>query len=320
MALRFNRRSLLRGLVGGSAIGVGLPALNIFLHGNGLAWADGSRLPTRFGTYFWGLGLTDTPQGGTRWAPKKTGKGYEETPELKSFADIRHKVSVFSGFRVIGDGKPNIVHWSGHTSILSGFAPGLDRQMDGPSFDTKVGDFLGASSRFRQIDLSACGLASANYSTRTGRTFATPELTPISLYSRLFGEGFQDPNDANWKPSPDVMVRRSVLSGIADQRQALLADVGKEDQQKLDQYFTSIREVENELSLQLQQPEKCESCVVPKRPDPTPKAVTLDVVNGNAKMMAKLLAMGLACDQTRVFNMVHSPGSSITYMAGDTKT
>lgn len=36
--------------------------------------------------------------------------------------------------------------------------------------------------------------------------------------------------------------------------------------------------------------------------------------------MARLLAMGLACNQTRVFNMVHTPGSSNTYIGGETKT
>lgn len=48
---------------------MGIPALDIFLDGNGQAWADGAKLPVRFGTYFWGLGLTDTPTGGTRWVP-----------------------------------------------------------------------------------------------------------------------------------------------------------------------------------------------------------------------------------------------------------
>jgi hypothetical protein len=43
------------------------------------------------------------------------------------------------------------------------------------------------------------------------------------------------------------------------------------------------------------------------------------VVNANTKVMARLLAMGLACNQSRVFNFVHTPGSSETYVAGETK-
>ena len=51
------------------------------------------------------------------------GPGYEITPELQSLERVKDKVSVFSGFRAIRDGRPNLVHWSGHASILSGIAP-----------------------------------------------------------------------------------------------------------------------------------------------------------------------------------------------------
>ena len=319
MTRRFNRRSILRGAIAGGVATLGIPALDAFLDINGKAWADGARLPVRFGTFFWGLGLTDTPTG-SRWVPARTGHGYELTPELMSLGKLKDKVSVFSGFRAIGDGKPNIVHWSGHASILSGVAPAKNGLMDAPTFDTKVADTLGATSRFKKIDLSATGQIAANYSTRTGKSFATPETTPLALYNRLFGEGFQDPNDPNWKPSPEILLRKSVLSAVAEERAALMADVGYTDRVKLDQYFTSLREVEHQLALQLERPDECEACVVPDAPPETARSVIVDVVNDNCRMMARLLAMGLACNQTRVFNMVHSPGTSITYIAGDDKT
>ena len=318
-SLPFNRRSLLRGLVGGAGVVVGLPALDIFMDNHGVAWADGAKLPTRFGTYFWGLGLTDTPTGGTRWVPTKTGPGYEVTPELESIGKLKDKVSVLSGFRVIGDGKPNIVHWSGHASILSGVAPVITGKMEAPTLDTQVADALGGATRFKVVDLSASGKP-VSYSTRNGTGFATPETSPLALYTRLYGEGFQDPNSPDWKPDPNIMLRQSVLSAVADQRQALMAGLGKADQAKMDQYFTSLREMENQLQIQLQKPEKCEACVIPKKPEEGKKSASIDVVNANTKAMAKLLAMGLACNQTRVFNLVHTPGSSETYLAGSSKT
>lgn len=320
MTSRFSRRSIMRGLLGGVGVCVGIPALDAFLDDHGEAWADGSPLPVRFGTYFWGLGLTDTPAGGSRWVPAKVGAGYEATPELKSFADLRHKVSVFSGFRVIGDGKPNIVHWSGHAGILAGGAPGTNGVMEGPSFDTRIADALGATTRFKQIDLSPNGERTANYSTRNGRTFSTPETSPIALYSRLFGEGFQNPNDPNWKPSQDIMLRKSALSAVSEQRNALMAEAGAADRAKLDQYFTSLRELEKQLEMQLQRPEPCEACIIPDRPADGPTSVIVDVVNANSKSMARLLAMGLACNQSRVFNFVHTPGLSTAYIGGETKT
>ncbi len=320
MTMKFNRRSMLRGVLGGAAVGVGLPALDAFLNGNGTAWADGAKFADRFGTYFWGLGLTDTPAGGTRWVPKTIGSGYEITPELESIADLKDKVSVFSGFRVIGDGKPNVVHWSGHAAILSGVAPAKSNVMDGPSFDTRVADVLGATTRFKAVDLSASGDVSASYSTRTGHSFATPETSPLALYTRLFGEGFQDPNDPNWRPNPEIMLRQSILSVVSEQRRSLNASLGHADQVKLDQYFTSLREIENQLAIQLERPEACEACVIPDAPEDTGVGLTVDVVEQNCITMARLLAMGLACNQTNVFNMVHTPGFSTTYVRGETKT
>ena len=318
MTMRFDRRSLLRGALRGTAVCVALPALDIFLDNSGTAWASGAKLPTRFGTYFWGLGLTDTPAGGSRWVPKTIGAGYEITPELEPLRAVKDKVSVFSGFRVIGDGKPNVVHWSGHASILSGIAPSATNRMEGPSFDNAVADAIGTGTRFKSLEMSASGKV-VSYSTRTGTSYATPEITPTALYTRIFGQGFQDPNSPDWKPDPSVMLRQSVLSAVTDQRKALMAGVGKADQVKLDQYFTSLREIENQLAIQLERPAKAEACQVAKAPKDGPKAASIDVVNANTKTMAQLLAMALACNQTRVFNFVHTPGSSETYVAGETK-
>jgi hypothetical protein len=320
MSLPFNRRSFLRGLLSGTAVCVAVPILDRFLDGKGLAFADGAKLPVRFGTYFWGLGLTDTPTGGTRWVPTKTGPGYEIMPELEFLKPVKDKVSVFSGFRAIGDSRANLVHWSGHASILSGIAPAVPGRFDGPSFDTRIADAIGASTRFKTIDIDASmSRQPVSYSTRTGATFATPETTPLALYTRLFGAGFQDPNSDNWKPDPSIMLRQSVLSAVKDQRQALMAGAGKADQIKLDQYFSSVRDMENQLAIQLQKPEKCEACVVPPAPKEKPRGASVDVVQANTKTMAKLLAMGLACNQTRVFNFVHTAGLSETYFAGQSK-
>jgi len=319
MSSTFSRRTIMKGMVGGAAVYVGIPTLDMFLDGNGEAYADtGVRLPVRFGTYFWGLGLTDTPAG-SRWVPKTKGPGFEITPELTSLTPVKDKVSVFSGFRVIGDGRPNAVHWSGHATILSGVAPLRGGQMDGPSFDTRIADAIGVGTRFKSIEVSANGKP-VSYSTRTGRTFATPEPTPIALYHRLFGPGFQDPNSPNWQPDPSIMLNQSVLSGVSEQRRALLAQVGKSDQVKLDQYFTSLREMENQLAIQLQRPAKAEACVIPAKPKDEPmKSASVDVINANSKAMARLLAMAMACNQTKVFNFVHTPGQSETYIAGDSK-
>src|SRR5260370_12224573 len=98
-----------------------------------------------------------------------------------------------------------------------------------------------------------------------------------------------------------------------------MAGGGKSDQVKLDQYFTSVREMENQLATQLQKPEKCEACVVPPAPKETSRSASVDSVRANTKAMAKLLALGLACNQTRVFNFVHTAVLFETYAPPETK-
>ena len=207
MSFRLNRRSLLRGMIGGASVSLGLPLLDSLLNENGTAFADGTPIPVRFGTYFWGLGLTDTPAGGTRWVPRTTGPGYEITPELEAIAALKDKVSVFSGYRAIPDSRPNLVHWSGHAAILSGVAPAASSRFDGPSLDTRIADAIGNTTRFKVLDIDASvSRRPISYSTRSGSTFASPDVTPLDLYNRLFGDGFQDPNSDNWKPDPNIML------------------------------------------------------------------------------------------------------------------
>ena len=313
MATKFNRRSVLRGVLGGAAIGVAIPALDSFLNGNGLAYADGSKLPIRFGTYFWGLGLTPG-----RWIPTKVGADYDLLPELESLGELKKKVTVFSGFNTITDGKPNLVHWTGHAGILTGVAPAKDKLFDRPSFDVAVADAIGGGTRFRSIDITPFGNERLSYSTRTGSSFNTPDATPLALYNRLFGAGFQDPNSGDWKPDPQVTLNQSVLSAVSEERKSLMASVGASDRAQLDQYFTSLRAMEQQLAVELQRPARAEACVVPKSPGEQPVSGRIDVVNKNNKLMAELMAMALACNQTKVFNVVHTSSTSEAYLPGDT--
>src|SRR6185503_10957612 len=79
----FNRRRVLRGMVGGSAVTVALPLLNVFLNGNGDALADGKPMPIRFGTWYWGLGMAKSI-----FVPKTTGANWEITEELESLKGV----------------------------------------------------------------------------------------------------------------------------------------------------------------------------------------------------------------------------------------
>src|SRR5215470_11503074 len=96
---QISRRTVLRGMLGGAAVSVGLPLLDCFLNDNGTALAQGSPLPVRFGTWFWGCGMNPD-----RWVPTSEGRDYELSPELQALAPVREQVSVLSGFNTILDG------------------------------------------------------------------------------------------------------------------------------------------------------------------------------------------------------------------------
>lgn len=309
---KLTRRSMMRGvLAGGVGVTVGVPLLDCFLNSNGTALASGAPLPVRFGTYFWGLGMTAGPD---RWVPK--GPTFTAMPETAMAEGLESKMTVFSGFRVHMDGRSNVQHHTGNAAILSGVAPRAGRVFDGASFDTAVADELGRGARFRSLELTPFG-GTLSYSTRNGTSFSTPESSPISLYTRIFGEGFQDPNSDSWTPSRDAMLRKSVLSAITEQRQDLMKAVGASDRSRLDQYYTSLREAEEQLSAELVKPAKAEACVVPTAPEESARSAQIDVVNANNRLMAQLMAMALSCNQTRVFNVVHTSAGSGAFLPND---
>jgi hypothetical protein len=318
MTSPLSRRSfIMRGALGGTAVTVGVPLLDLFLNDSGTAFAatvGGGRLPVRFGTWFWGCGMI--PE---RWVPKATGTGYDLPPQLAPIKPVQEHVSVLSGFDVMLDGKANLPHISGNTAVRTGEASETWQGIGGPTFDVLISDVIGSGSYFRALDLSLDGNPQTSYSFRNGASMNAAVPSPVELYQKIFGPDFHDPNTADFKPDPRYMVRRSVLSGVTEQRRALLARVGAADRARLDQYFTSVREMEDKLALQLQKPPPAEACVRPAAPVAVRGDITdLGVRKANHKLMTQLLGMALACNQTRAFNMSFDTAAAELRRTGDT--
>ncbi len=317
MAFDLTRRTAMKGLLaGGAAVNVALPLLDVFLDGNGQAMAaTGAPVPVRFGTWFWGLGVNPS-----RWFPSTAGANYDLKPELAPIKALQSKINILGNFNVLLDGAPNLPHSSGGPAIRTGRALTAERGLPGESFDVTIGDRIGARSRFRSLEVSASGDPRNSLSGRGGGNLNPSEGSAAGLYQRLFGLGFTDPNSATFTPDPKVMARRSVLSAIGEQRQALDRAVGAADRQKLDQYYTSIRQLENQLEVELTKPEPLQACMVPKAV--AERAVNAEIENvvANHALMADLLVMALACDQTRVINVMFNNGASSLTRIGSTIT
>ena len=144
--MKLHRRMLLRGMFQGAGAMVALPLLDCFLDGNGTALADGTPIPTRFGTFFWGCGLTKQlflpketaarTQGETEAAYLKRLAAYEDTPQLAALKPYRAKFNLLSGYRAYVDSKPNIQHWSGNAAISTGVLPTASNPTSASRFTT----------------------------------------------------------------------------------------------------------------------------------------------------------------------------------------
>ena len=308
----WTRRRALRGMLAGGAVTVALPIFDCLLNDSGTAFADtGAPLPTRFGSWFWGLGI-----GENDWVPKQTGTDYELPVEFDALQPFKKKLNLFSGGEVFLDGQANQTHFTGVQGFMTGKVTGSGDYFS--SIDTIIGDVISGPMRFRSIEVSCDGDPKASWSARaSGKQPA--EVSPLALYTNVFGPEFTDPNAAVFVPDPKVMVRRSVLSGINDERSSLNKRLGSGDRAKLDYYFTSLRALEQKLDVQLEKPQPLPSCSKPEEPkkdDGKPVSLAVDAM-ARHDLFCAILAHALACGQTRVVNLSITQGMSGLRVEGD---
>ena len=300
-----SRRSVLKGVLGGAAVSVSLPLLECFLNENGTAYAaSGQALPPCFGTWFWGLGLTPG-----HWVPSKTGKDWELPEHIAVLKPVQGKLNLFSGTQVFLDGKVNQNHFSGAQCQMTGMVSRTGSEYT-TSLDTIIGNQIGKRTRFRSIEVSCDGDRRATWSARGSNGMNPSEVSPLALYTRIFGPDFKDPNAAEFTPDPQVMVRKSVLSGVSEQRKALLKQVSAADRARLEEYFSSVRDLEQQLSVQLERPTALPACSAPGKIENETIGTLVAQTKNTHKQFAQLIAHALSCGQTQVFNL--AMGSSFS--------
>src|SRR5579862_495140 len=87
-----SRRTLLRGAACGVGAAVGLPLLEAMLNRHGDALAGGQPLPKRFGEFYWGNGVIIDA-----WIPTETGAGWQLSPLLMPFTNVKDYLSIVTG-------------------------------------------------------------------------------------------------------------------------------------------------------------------------------------------------------------------------------
>lgn len=310
---KVTRRSILRGAIGGASVTLGIPILDALLNESGTAFASGAPLPVRFGTWFYGLGHTLG-----RGIEAKEGANFEFANECLPLEPFRQEyINYFNGFNIPLDGNPSPVHYTGWVAMRTGSSPKAFGDIPSATYDTLIADEIGGRTRFKSVELACTGNPAHSYSYQGPVNHNPAEVSPLQFYLRLFGPSFQDPNSTEFVPDPRVILRQSILSSVGEQRAELTSAVGQADKQRLDQYFTSIRELETQLDVELTRPEM-EACFRPDQPEEEPLDNEYRSVAKRHETMARILTLALACDRTRVFNMMYSEAASEVRIEGVT--
>lgn len=291
-----SRRTVLRGMLAGSALSIALPPLEAFFNATGTAYADGT-FPQRFALFFWGNGVLPD-----KWTPSQTGADWTLTEQLMPLADVKSDITLISGMEV------KIPNRLTHISGPAGLFTGADIKMYGaedftftkPSIDQIIAAEIGDQTRFRSLEvgvspyvkgLSYNGIDSVN----------PPESNMSALFNRLFGDGFRAPGD---DPifDPKLALRRSVLDGVLEDAKRLKKRLGSIDQQRVEQHLTGIRELERNLAALEADPPNLEACIRPTQPRDLSDIGARPQMSKRTQVLGDLAAMAFACDQSRVLS------------------
>ncbi len=280
-----NRRAILRG----SGVAISLPWLSAM---NPALAAPSASPPQRFVAMTLGLGLV-----ADNLFPASGGRDYEPSLYLNGLQDIRSDVTVVSGVS-----HPGVK--GGHraeASILTASPMGSSgRAKNTISIDQLMAKHLGEATRFPSLVLSTGGSSSPCY-TENG-AMIPPEDQPSRLFARLFVD---DSEKERERQAERVRQGRSIMDLVGEDAKSLQHQLGAGDRDRLDAYFTSVRDLEKRMA----ETEKWAQLPKPVVGVAAPIDVNdpSDLI-GRQKTMCDVIKLALQTDSTR-FISLHIPGA-----------
>ncbi len=172
--------------------------------------------------------------------PAKAGRNFAGTPYLEKLAAVRDQVTVFSGVSL-----PGVT--GGHAAekcFLTG-TPHPERGgfRNGISLDQFAAERVGNHTRFPSLVLAMSNEGSTLSFTRSGAPIPA-ERSPNKVFRRLFLQGKAEEVAANVEA---LRQSQSLLDFVGDQSRRLNRSLSKADRQRLDQYLSAVRELEQRL-------------------------------------------------------------------------
>ena len=221
--------------------------------------------------------------------PSEAGPNYQMTHLLSPLEKYRNRFSVFSHL----DHDIKGGHFSVH-SFLSGVKMGDAKGMPegNITIDQRAAEHVGAGTRFPSLTIgSEDGLHGGCHMcwTRTG-----VRVPPIQGPRELFRKLFINENAAAQEQAADnFSLRRSILDTVSEEAKSLERRLSGQDREKLDEYFSSVRDVETNLELD----KRWSKVPKPEAPFAMPedRSLVKDI-----PVMYDLIAIALKTDSTRV--------------------
>jgi hypothetical protein len=243
--------------------------------------------------------------------PKDSGRSYTPSPYLALLQEFREDFTVFSGVS-----HPNVD--GGHPSDISFLTaaphPASSSFRNTISLDQFVAERIGVRTRFPSLTLAVnTGSRSLSW-TGTGVAIP-PEERASAVFNQLFLQGTAKEVQAQIRA---LDTGRSILDAVSDQARDLARNVGARDRNRLDQYFTSVRDLERRLQQSRGWEMKPKPVVnVPAPVDPASPAQYMEKV----KAMYNLAKLAFETDSTRTITlMLNSVGTPVVAVPGATIT
>lgn len=290
MNTQISRRFFMRG----SGVALALPFLDSMLPKRGLG-ADANvkgGVPRRMVCICTNYGLY-----GPALFPENTGRNYTLSPYLEILKEHRNDFTLFSGIS-----HPNQAGACGHSSemtwLTSAANPGLSGFRNTISVDQLVAEKTGFETRYPSLVLGtgSAGINSISY-TRSG-VMIPAESKPSKVFAKLFLNGTPDEIKGQMQK---LQEGRSIMDSVQGQAKTFGRRVGTADRAKLDEYYTSVREMELRFA-------KAEEWV--KKTKPTvdaaqPKDITdeRDLI-GRLRLLLDLVPLAVQTDSTRLFTIM----------------
>jgi hypothetical protein len=231
--------------------------------------------------------------------PEKAGKDYDLTTYLEVVKEFRDDFTVISGLSHAGM-NPGFAHQAS-ASFLTG-APGAGRPgfRNSISVDQLAAEHIGGLTRFPSLALSGEGAGIST--TRTGAP--VPAATsPSRVFARLFLAGKADEVQAQVRRLEEG---RSILDDVSEQAKKLQSGIGTTDRERLDEYLTSVRELERRLARDEAWTKLPKPKVDVSPPTDIPNAADLI---GRTKLLFDLTHLAIQTDSTRLITIM-LPGST----------